>query len=165
MSSNAQLEFLHVPLPLSTTSSGCTTMRRYEDHSPHDRNSTTSSDTIVTIPPLVVRIRASSTVFVKASSLVNRDLGAIANMQPETQLTRYRPTGLPVQTAQRFYPVRAQSLGRALRNQKQSDGSLSAIASIAGDHRGARRRRSGWQKRRCQNVLRPPVATIPEADY
>lgn len=34
-------------------------------------------ETIVTIPPLVVRIRASSTVFVKASSLVNRDLGGM----------------------------------------------------------------------------------------
>lgn len=122
---NAQLGFLHIPLPLSTTSSGWTTMRRYEDHSPQDRNSTTSNDTIVTIPPLVVRIRASSTVFVKASSLVNRDLGAIANVQPETRLTRYQPTGLPVRIAQRNYPVKAQSLGRARRNKKQADGSLS----------------------------------------
>lgn len=32
---------------------------------------------MVTIPPLVVRIRASSTVLVKASSLVNLDLGGI----------------------------------------------------------------------------------------
>ena len=31
----------------------------------------------MTIPPLVVRIRASSTVFVKASSLVNLDLAGI----------------------------------------------------------------------------------------
>ena len=31
----------------------------------------------VTIPPDVVRMRASSTVFVKASSLVNRDLGGM----------------------------------------------------------------------------------------
>lgn len=32
---------------------------------------------MVTIPPEVVLILASSTVFVKASSLVNRDFGAI----------------------------------------------------------------------------------------
>ena len=31
-------------------------------------------DVMVTMPPEVVRTRASSTVFVKASSLVNRDL-------------------------------------------------------------------------------------------
>lgn len=36
-----------------------------------------SSDAIVTIPPEVVRIRASSTVFVKASSRVNRDLAGM----------------------------------------------------------------------------------------
>ena len=36
------------------------------------------SDTIVTTPPDVVRILASSTVFVKASSFVNLDFGAIA---------------------------------------------------------------------------------------
>lgn len=33
---------------------------------------------MVTIPPEVVRIRASSTVFVKASSLVNLDFGAMS---------------------------------------------------------------------------------------
>lgn len=32
---------------------------------------------MVTIPPDVVRMRASSTVFAKASSLVNRDLAGI----------------------------------------------------------------------------------------
>lgn len=32
----------------------------------------------MTTPPLVVRIRASSTVFVKASSLVNLDLAGIS---------------------------------------------------------------------------------------
>lgn len=32
----------------------------------------------MTTPPLVVRILASSTVFVKASSLVNLDLGGMA---------------------------------------------------------------------------------------
>ena len=36
------------------------------------------SDTMVTTPPEVVLMRASSTVFVKASSLVNLDLGAMA---------------------------------------------------------------------------------------
>lgn len=35
------------------------------------------SEAIVTMPPLVVRTRASSTVFVKASSLVNLDFGGI----------------------------------------------------------------------------------------
>lgn len=34
-------------------------------------------DAMVTMPPDVVRMRASSTVFVKASSRVNRDFGAI----------------------------------------------------------------------------------------
>lgn len=34
-------------------------------------------DAIVTIPPDVVRIRASSTVFVKASSRVNLDLAGM----------------------------------------------------------------------------------------
>jgi hypothetical protein len=36
-----------------------------------------SRDAIVTIPPDVVLIRASSTVFVKASNLVNRFLAGI----------------------------------------------------------------------------------------
>ena len=36
-----------------------------------------SSEAIVTIPPEVVRIRASSTVFVKASNRVKRDLAGI----------------------------------------------------------------------------------------
>ena len=36
-----------------------------------------SKEAIVTIPPEVVRIRASSTVLVKASSRVNRDLAGI----------------------------------------------------------------------------------------
>lgn len=36
-----------------------------------------SSEAIVTIPPDVVRIRASSTVFVKASKRVKRDLAGI----------------------------------------------------------------------------------------
>lgn len=36
------------------------------------------SDTMVIIPPELVLIRASSTVFVKASSLVNRDLAGIS---------------------------------------------------------------------------------------
>jgi hypothetical protein len=40
---------------------------------------TTSKEAIVTIPPEVVRIRASSTVFVKASSLVNLDFAGIFN--------------------------------------------------------------------------------------
>jgi len=40
---------------------------------------TTSKEAIVTIPPEVVRIRASSTVFVKASSLVNLDLAGMLN--------------------------------------------------------------------------------------
>jgi hypothetical protein len=35
------------------------------------------SEAIVTIPPEVVRTRASSTVFVKASSLVNLDFAGI----------------------------------------------------------------------------------------
>ena len=37
-----------------------------------------SSEAIVTIPPDVVRIRASSTVFVNASSRVNRDFAGMA---------------------------------------------------------------------------------------
>lgn len=37
-----------------------------------------SNEAIVTIPPEVVRMRASSTVFVKASSLVNLDFAGIA---------------------------------------------------------------------------------------
>ncbi len=37
----------------------------------------TNSEAIVTTPPEVVRTRASSTVFVKASSRVNRDLAGI----------------------------------------------------------------------------------------
>lgn len=37
---------------------------------------------MVTMPPEVVRMRASSTVFVKASSLVNRDLGAMSDGRP-----------------------------------------------------------------------------------
>lgn len=41
---------------------------------------------MVTIPPDVVRIRASSTVFVKASSLVNLDFGGMtAATAPETE--------------------------------------------------------------------------------
>lgn len=36
-------------------------------------------DAIVTMPPDVVRMRASSTVLVKASSRVNRDLTAMAS--------------------------------------------------------------------------------------
>ena len=38
---------------------------------------TTNNEARVTIPPEVVRIRASSTVFVKASSLVNLDFAGI----------------------------------------------------------------------------------------
>jgi hypothetical protein len=37
-------------------------------------------DTIVMMPPDVVLIRASSTVFVKASSLVNLDFGGIVSV-------------------------------------------------------------------------------------
>lgn len=48
-------------------------------HSPQASHMTTSNETMVTIPPEVVLILASSTVFVKASSLVNLDFGAIAN--------------------------------------------------------------------------------------
>ena len=38
------------------------------------------SEIIVTMPPEVVRIRASSTVFVKASSLVNLDFAGIVKV-------------------------------------------------------------------------------------
>ena len=39
-----------------------------------------SREAIVTTPPDVVRIRASSTVFVKASSRVNRDLAGMTEV-------------------------------------------------------------------------------------
>jgi len=42
-----------------------------------------SSEVIVTIPPEVVRIRASSTVFVKASNLVNRDFAGMIAVRTE----------------------------------------------------------------------------------
>lgn len=45
---------------------------------------------MVTMPPLVVRMRASSTVLVKASSLVNRDLGAMVACRYQLSLTRFR---------------------------------------------------------------------------
>lgn len=51
-------------------------------HSPQASHMTTSSETMVTMPPEVVLILASSTVFVKASSLVNLDFGAIAKDSP-----------------------------------------------------------------------------------
>lgn len=46
-------------------------------HSAQERYKTISSEAIVTIPPLVVRILASSTVLVKASSLINLDLAGM----------------------------------------------------------------------------------------
>lgn len=65
------------PRPLSTINSGCTTTRLQSAHSPQASQKTISSEAIVTTPPEVVRTLASSTVLVKASSLVNLDFGAI----------------------------------------------------------------------------------------
>jgi hypothetical protein len=59
------------PLDLSTINSGLTVTFLHSDHSPHDNHKISSKEAIVTMPPEVVRIRASSTVFVKASSLWN----------------------------------------------------------------------------------------------
>ncbi len=42
-----------------------------------------SNEAMVTIPPDVVRIRASSTVFVKASRRVKRDLAGIVGDREE----------------------------------------------------------------------------------
>ncbi len=63
--------------PLSTINSGCTTIRRYSAHSPQASHRTISNEAIVTIPPEVVRTLASSTVLVKASSLVNLDFAGM----------------------------------------------------------------------------------------
>lgn len=52
----------------------------------------TSRDVIVTMPPDVVRIRASSTVFVKASSRVNLDFtGMSEQLRKQKETTTAHP--------------------------------------------------------------------------
>lgn len=66
-----------LPRPLSTISSGSTETFLYSVHSPQTKYKSNSREAIVTMPPEVVRTLASSTVLVKASSLVKRDLAGI----------------------------------------------------------------------------------------
>lgn len=57
-----------------------------------------NSEVMVTTPPDVVRIRASSTVLVNASSLVNLDLGGMtAATAPETEYQAVQPSGYGIQ--------------------------------------------------------------------
>jgi hypothetical protein len=55
----------------------------------------------VTMPPEVVRTRASSTVFVKASSRVNRDLGGIVALQTAEEYRKKRQ-GSGAQSSARY---------------------------------------------------------------
>jgi len=65
---------------------------------------------MVTIPPEVVRIRASSTVFVKASSLVNLDFGAMSAR--EAVQSSYSQAGSRRGQSLAVFPVSAQICSR-----------------------------------------------------
>ena len=75
-----------------------------------------SREAIVTTPPDVVRIRASSTVLVKASSRVNRDLAGIVIERPYVN----GPQGPLQRQTSRALSLAAESLERQVENQGNS---------------------------------------------
>ncbi len=87
---------------------------------------------MVTMPPDVVRTRASSTVFVKASSLVNLDLAGMATVEPGARRRRRRASG------------KAAELCRALASQPRSRGAAGGKKDeLVQEEKGKRKARPG----------------------